>query len=750
MERINFNMRRSDIQLFGLRRSGIHGLADWAIGHFVFDRAIYNNVQLLPDGTMNVLQDHIDFIVGCNDSPIDDAVADPKWRLVIFEDHDLRFIERHLRRSMLRVLMLRDPYNMIASRLQIVRYIGQDPQKNEEDMTHLRCNNPELGIYLWKQYAKEFLGQTNYLRSDKCQVVKVNFNKWWSEEDYRKEISEKAGWDFTDEGFNSTEGWKFSRGSSFENVLPSKMQLDSRWKQFENDPEFRSFFDSEVHELCREIFGWDIELKTTQDDKPLDIIQTDALIHKAILTASEMMKQGQNEEAEIILLQSLKVNVPVPVELYCLLGIIQSNLGKLDEAIKTLQKGLDISDDAACHSNLALCYQQKNQSDLALKHAKKAVELNPDNPNFINNLGLQYYKFGKTESAESLFRKALNKMPDPHVMVNLASCLTEKRELADAKDYLETAISLAPDLHGAHVNLAYVLLLQGEWKEGYEHLEHRLYNYAQMRRYLEIFDSDKLWDGKESLDGKKVVVYGEQGFGDTIQYVRYLPKLKELGATVCVCCAPELVTLISGCEGADEVVMKGLHEGLVYDYHLPILSIPHLTQNFDISSEPYIINRKKPWDIHKVKGRDIGLCWRGSKIHPEDSKRSISLSQFYDLSSIVANGDCLWSLQKNHDEYADVKALKMADVMDTIEDFSDTASLIDSLDLVITVDTAILHLAGAMGKKVWALIPYKPDWRWGLDDDKTPWYKDVILFRQGKNEGWAEVIDRVCLALDKF
>ena len=271
MERINFNMRRSDIQLFGIRRSGIHGVADWMLSHFVFDRAIYNNVQLLPDGTMNVLRDHIDFVVGHHDSagdnsPTDDVIANPIWRLVIFEDHNLQYVERHLRRSMPRVLLLRDPFNMIASRLAIVRGIGEKPE-NPEDLAHLRCNDPEAGIYFWKQYAREFLGETDYLRSDKCNVVKVNFNKWFAEEEYRKEVSEKAGWDFTDEGFGSRDGWKFSRGSSFENTIPSKMHLDSRWKLFEKDAEFRSYFDEEVHDLCREIFGRTVELKPVDDEE---------------------------------------------------------------------------------------------------------------------------------------------------------------------------------------------------------------------------------------------------------------------------------------------------------------------------------------------------------------------------------------------------------------------------------------------------------------------------------------------------
>lgn len=746
MDRLDFEVDRNDIQFFGCRRSGIHGVADWVIEHFTLDKAIYNNVQLLPEGKFRVMREHIDFIVSPVDSPLS-PTSGYTQRLVIFEDCHLKYIQRHLRLSKTRILLLRDPFNMMASRLAIVRQVA-DPEN-----AHYQCNNPERGIYLWKLYAKEYLGETDYLRASNanCHVLKIDFNEWYTNSLYREQIADKAGWSFTDDGFNSREGWKFSHGSSFENVEPKNMDLTHRWKQFADDEEFKSYFDDEVFQLCELIFGW------TPDFRPATTVavgdlKTTALIHKTVETVAKMVKEDKNAEAEPILLQALKVN-PDSTEILRLLGIVKSNLGKYQEAIKHLERVLEISpEDAPTHTNLSLCYTFIDEQEKALRHAQKAVDIDPDDVTYLNNLGLQFKKTDEPHLAIDAFQKVLRKRPDPYVMVNLASSYTDILNIDAAQEYLETAIDLNPDLHGAHVNLAYCYLIQGKWKEGYEHLEHRLYNYAQMRRYLETFDPDKLWDGKTDLNGQRVVVYGEQGFGDTIQYARYLPKLKALGADVTVCCGGELVNLISWIDGQDHVVMKELAKNIVYDYHLPILSLPYFLNDFEIDGKPYIHPRDKVesdikctrWKVDSST-KNIGICWRGSQIHPEDKKRSIPLAQFYDLcQKAKAQGYNLWSLQKKHSEYNDVKVMGLnEDAMELVEDFADTASFMVNLDLVITADTSILHLAGAMNIPTYALIPYKPDWRWGLGTNVTPWYKRMELFRQQKRGDWQTPIARI-------
>jgi tetratricopeptide (TPR) repeat protein len=744
MDRLDFDVDRSDIQFFGCRRSGIHGVADWVLGHFLSDKAIYNNVQLLPEGKFRVMREHIDFVVSPTDSPVLEPPYGPTQRLVVFEDVHLKFIQRHLRKSRTRILLLRDPFNMLASRLAIVRQV--DPES-----AHFQCNNPEAGIYLWKIFAKEFMGETDYLGSNHCNVLKINFNEWYSNSLYREGISNKAGWPFTDEGFNSREGWKFSHGSSFENVDPKNMGLLHRWEKFADDEEYRSYFDDEVFYLCETIFGWVPDFKPTHGNGSMEQLKTTALIQKTIETVSQMIKDGKNVEAEPILLQALKVN-PDSVDILRLLGVIESNLGRYDDATKRLEKAIEINpDDAPTHTNLSLCYTFKGEHEKALKHAQKAVDLEPEDGTYLNNLGLQFKKMDEPHLAIDTFLKVLSKRPDPYAMVNLASSYTDVLNVEVAQEYLETAIDLNPDLHGAHVNLAYCYLIQGKWEEGYKHLEHRLFNYDQMRRYLDTFDPAKLWDGKVDIDGKRVVVYGEQGFGDTIQYARYLPKLKALGADVTVCCSAELVNLMSWVDGQDHVVMKELAKNIVYDYHLPILSLPYLLNDYVIDGSPYIFPQDKiesnvkcsSWKLDGAK--NIGICWRGSQLHPEDKKRSIPLAQFYDLCKAAKEKDYnLWSLQKKHTDYNDVRVMGLnEDAMELVEDFADTASFMINLDLVITADTSILHLAGAMGKPTYALIPYKPDWRWGLEGTMTPWYRNVELVRQVKRGDWQTPIARV-------
>jgi hypothetical protein len=344
-------------------------------------------------------------------------------------------------------------------------------------------------------------------------------------------------------------------------------------------------------------------------------------------------------------------------------------------------------------------------------------------------------------------------------MVNLSSVYSDNLEFDEATEWLEKAIKINPKLNGAYVNLAYIQHLRGDHKTGFLNYEHRLNAYITMQFYINKFGLENKWDGNVDLNGKRVIVYGEQGFGDVLQFSRFLLRLKKRypDMYLILSCPTELVTIFEKKHLFQEVMLFGIDEIIhknskllpTFDYHVPLLSLPHLMQDFDFTNQQQFVVEPHHFDTSDLK---VGLCWKGSPLHPYDKKRSIPLVKFFEISQI--SGIQLYGLQLNHDHPMGVDALGIIDLMDGVNDFCDTAKLISGLDLVITVDTSILHLAGLLGVETWALLPYKPDWRWGLEGNNTPWYSSVKLFRQKNKNDWSSVLEIVQTKLrekrDKF
>jgi hypothetical protein len=295
----------------------------------------------------------------------------------------------------------------------------------------------------------------------------------------------------------------------------------------------------------------------------------------------------------------------------------------------------------------------------------------------------------------------------------------------------------------------------GDFERGWKEFEWRWeVKEASVRRHG--FDQQRLWRGEQPIAGKTILLHAEQGLGDTIQFVRYVPDVAALGAKVIVQVHPELKTLISSVAGADGVIGKSEHVPS-FDLHCPLLSLPVAfnTRLVSIPAKiPYLSGtseRTASWAdrLPKSATPKIGIAWAGNPKHANDGWRSIALPRLMPLLS--ASGFQFVSIQKDLRD-GDLEFLRkqpqLIHLGDQITDFSETAAIMPHLDLVVTVDTAVAHLAGALGRPVWVLLDHTPDWRWMVEREDSPWYPSARLFRQQTGGDWESVVGRVVEALN--
>jgi len=339
---------------------------------------------------------------------------------------------------------------------------------------------------------------------------------------------------------------------------------------------------------------------------------------------------------------------------------------------------------------------------------------------------------------------------DASVSLNdLGVALLEARRPEEAIPLLDQAVSMEPDFSVAHFNLALALLVTGEWTHGLREYEWRLRT-DRGRPSLRPYEQPRL--KAPPPKGSTVYLYAEQGFGDAIQFVRYARLLAEDRIHVIVECRRELVRLMQMVQGVGEVIVRG-EQAPRFDFHAPLLSLPLVFQSTPAkvpAHVPYIhveddLRRKWAENLAELpRGRRIGVAWAGNPNNSSDSRRSIPAEHI--LKALTGTKGVLVSLQKG----GDPAPVGMADWTGSIQDFADTAALIEQLDLVITVDTAVAHLAGALGKPVWTLIQYAPDWRWMLGRTDTPWYPTMRLFRQIHPASWHATLDALGCALHEW
>jgi tetratricopeptide (TPR) repeat protein len=563
--------------------------------------------------------------------------------------------------------------------------------------------------------------------------------------------------------------------------------------------------------------------------------------HALHLLGVVALQSGRADVATELISKAIAL-APSCADFHSNLGNALRERGEVDKAIESYQTALRLNPQAAdAWNNMGNALTGKGQIDAAIEAYRHALRLRPAYPDANNNLGSALAGQGKVEQAIACYRQALSLRPDySAAWHNLANALRvtgqleeaieaygqaiqlkpsyaeawnglslahdEKGDTEKAAEALEHALRLNPNLPDAHSNQAMRWLLHGDFERGWPEYEWRWK--LKGAPLPQTHFVQPRWNG-EDLNGRTILLYAEQGYGDTIQFIRYAPLVKQRGGRVMFVCMPEVARLLQNFSGVDEMVPPGKLPP--FHLHCPLLSLPLVfkTRVETIPANvPYLkadaalaeqwsgklalVGRTLPaTNVHGGKRPPcevppslidgaagaltgglpadsagggtggtaqfprapscqlkVGLAWAGRPTHGDDRKRSIRLSQLAPLAQI--SGVTFFSLQKG-DPAAEsanpLAGMQLIDCAPDLHDFADTAALISQLDLVIAVDTAVAHLAGALGKPVWVLLPFKPDWRWLLNRNDSPWYPTMRLFRQSGRREWNEVIEEVCRAL---
>jgi tetratricopeptide (TPR) repeat protein len=445
------------------------------------------------------------------------------------------------------------------------------------------------------------------------------------------------------------------------------------------------------------------------------------------------------------------------------LALALLELYQLQEAEQLLRAALALRpDSAAVHNGMGLLLQRQRRYEEAVGSYRRALALDPGFVDAHVNLGNSLKALDRFEEAEGSLRHALELDPgNASALNNLGLLLLDLGNIADAERHIRRSLEIKPGDADVSFNYATLLLLRGDYESGLRYYEFRLegagrrtFSSGVTTRQSQLKGLPR-WQG-EDLRGKRLLVWTEQGLGDSLMVMRYLPQLKDRGAArLVVCCEPALIRVMQTFTAVDRVVSSAEPLQLSgFDCHCPTMSLPLLfgTRLESIPSQvPYLrvppeLRRRWADTLAGISSPKIGLVWAGGKLLQADARRSVPLLKFCLLLDIP--GPVFVSLQRGEE----AKQLKesgrtLLDWMDECEDFLDTAALIEQLDLVISVDTAAAHLAGALGKPVWLLNRFESEWRWMLKREDSPWYPSMKIFRQSRPGDWDEVIARVATAL---
>ncbi|MEC4986491.1 MAG: tetratricopeptide repeat protein, partial [Oscillatoria sp. PMC 1076.18] len=419
----------------------------------------------------------------------------------------------------------------------------------------------------------------------------------------------------------------------------------------------------------------------------------------------------------------------------------------LQIATQLLEKVIALQpENAEAYTHLAVFYQEQGKLAEAVSKFEQALTLQPDVADTYNKLGIALKQLGKIPEAVAAYRRAGELNPDDATIHNnLANSLRILGEWSEAEQHCETAIALDPNCIDARFCLANLKLIQGDLLAGFAGYEYRQriprYNFRSFSQPL--LNAETL--ETTSVEGQTILVYAEQGFGDTIQFVRYVRLLLAKGVKVVLECHPPLQKLFADSFSTIEVISQG--ESLPdFDVQAPMMSLAHIfgTTLATIPNEvPYLQAKSRENQLISVNNKfKVGIVWAGNPENWSDRWRSCSLKHFLSLLSIP--GSEFYSLQKGK-AAAELTQydVKIQDLSREINNFADTAAIISQLDLVITIDTAVAHLAGALGKPVWTILSHAPDWRWLLDRQDSPWYPTMRLFRQEQPGDWQGVFTQI-------
>ncbi|MGD0539960.1 MAG: tetratricopeptide repeat-containing glycosyltransferase family protein [Tepidisphaeraceae bacterium] len=506
---------------------------------------------------------------------------------------------------------------------------------------------------------------------------------------------------------------------------------------------------------------------------------------QTLQSAVQLHQAGRLDEAERGYRQVLARN-PRQADALHLLGVVHSQRGRHQEAIHLIRQAIALRPGIAVfHASLGGVYRTIDRSDLAAAEYRQAakfdpgnfdyfhefgatlaesdradeaiaaftrtIELNPTVASAYSNKGALLREKGRLEEAGSCFSRAIEldpKFPGSHN--NLAILLYQEGKIDEAITAWRQAIALQPDFATAHLNLSHALLKVGQFTEGWEEFEWRLRN---PRADKDPRRARPQWDGSDP-SGKTILFHAEGGNGDTLQFVRLVPPVAQRGAKLILECQPGLIPLLEAMPGIDRIIPHG-HPLPEFDLQITLQGLPRVLgitlQNIP-SDVPYVTppaDRVKRW-ADRLAGESklrVGLFWAGSRTVKESQDvRTRSIDVFAPLAAV--KGVKFFSLQKGEAAgQSPPIGMDWADFTSEINDFADTAALVQNLDLVFSIDSSVAHLAGALAKPVWVLLPFHCDYRWLIDRGDSPWYPTMRLFRQSAANDWAAPVARMAQAL---
>lgn len=430
-------------------------------------------------------------------------------------------------------------------------------------------------------------------------------------------------------------------------------------------------------------------------------------------------------------------------------GVILLQTGHPQRAADLMGRAIKIDrNHAGVYNNRGAAYAELREYDFAISNYSKAIALDGAQANAYNNRGCALIKVNRHADAIADFDKAISLQPAYfEAFNNRGNALSELRRYDEARSSFERAVTLNPQSAEAHWNLGMCALRMGDFEPGWLHSEWRL------QRWRELGWKDEYtgtrWTGTEPIAGRTMLIHSEQGLGDTIQFSRYAPMVAKLGAHVILEVQPPLVPLLEGL--ADVTVVARGTELPPYDLYCPLLTVPMILKT-DLSHIPTPLvpaeadkTRRTRWTtlLGAHEKARVGIAWSGNASHVDDYKRSLPLATFAQVLCDEVSWISLHKDVRDTDKAALKSLPQIADFADQQDDFLDALAICEQLDLVITIDSSLAHLAATMGKPVWLLLCHNADWRWLSDRADCPWYQNVRLYRQEAPGDWAGLLQRV-------
>ena len=456
-----------------------------------------------------------------------------------------------------------------------------------------------------------------------------------------------------------------------------------------------------------------------------------------------LLQQGQFQAGADLLSQSLAQNPRQP-EAYYNFGFALQQLGLLDSAIQAYGQAVALTPtdaDALLARGHVLATQQRFAE--AANDFAKAVKLAPQNADAWNNYGNALLESAREPEAIEVYDKALALRPGfAQALFNKGKALAALERYSEAGAVYEAALAINPQYEEAKWHLSWVKLVLGDFAAGWPLFESRwtVAALGNQRRYGQL----PQWLGQESIAGKSILLYNEQGLGDTLQFCRYVPVLQAMGAKVSLAVQKPLVSLLTD-QWPGVAVADAFADLSVFDLATPLMSLPlalGTTLATVPAAAPYI-RVGQPSTVEQRSRPRVGLVWSGSTLHKNDKNRSMRLESLAPLLAQPVDWVCLQPEVREADAAWLAAHPAVSLERPTLNDFVETAQIIAGLDWVVTVDTSVAHLAGALGKPVWILLPTGCDYRWLLQRTDSPWYPTATLFRQSERGNWSGVIDDV-------